>query len=202
MKNIAILASLFMAACGSAKVEKVLVIGDSISMGYMQPTQELLAGEFELTHPDENCKNSTYTRSRLETWLAQNPEATTITWNNGIWNATVDEESEHFEWYATPIEQYRDDILFIARRLKQTGARVIFFTTTPPDGDTSVDAELIDLQNAVAKEVLPAEGIEIYDLNQWVKDKSPEHRSPGNLHYSEDGSKILAEFVASAIKGI
>ena len=52
-----------------AGLPHVLLIGDSISIGYMQATRKQLAGEANVWRPPTNCGPSTKGLESLEAWL-------------------------------------------------------------------------------------------------------------------------------------
>jgi len=52
---------------------RVLIIGDSISMGYTLPTRELLKGKANLHRPPTNCGPTTTGLDQLEAWLGDKP---------------------------------------------------------------------------------------------------------------------------------
>lgn len=181
----------------------VLVLGDSISIGYTGATYDLLKDQFDVMHPADNCRNSSYTLAHVDQWLAEIPNAQVITWNNGIWNTVRDSQrtpGDPVTWFGTTPEQYESDIIQIARKLKATGARVIFFTTTDVSPTASTfESGKEEVLNEIAKRVLPSEGIEVYDLNAFAKQSGAEHQATFDVHFTEAGNKVLGAYVAGAI---
>src|SRR4029079_11896926 len=53
------------------KLPRVLLIGDSITMGYTQPLRELLAKKANVIHPDENCGPSSRIVDHLDNYLGK-----------------------------------------------------------------------------------------------------------------------------------
>src|SRR5438045_3019268 len=51
------------------KLPDVLVLGDSISIGYTPALREQLAGKANVYRPAENCNGTTYGLERLDRWL-------------------------------------------------------------------------------------------------------------------------------------
>jgi hypothetical protein len=49
----------------------VLLIGDSISMGYTLPVRATLTGKANIHHPPENCSSASHGLDRLDQWLGQ-----------------------------------------------------------------------------------------------------------------------------------
>jgi len=103
-----------------------------------------------------------------------------------------------------PVEQYEPNLETLVQRLKQTGARLIWCTTTPvPEGATGrVPGDEVKY-NAAALRVMRAEGVPVDDLNAFVG--TPEHRAamggkPKDVHYTDAGSRALAAEVAKVIE--
>ena len=99
-------------------------------------------------------------------------------------------------------EVYEQGLDKIVKALKETGATVICALTTPvpPNSNGRVNGEEIPF-NEVATRVAKANGIEIDDLHAPVV---PVHEkimaSPGNVHYTEEGSEMLGKIVAGEIE--
>src|SRR6478735_2647465 len=55
------------------KLPRVLLIGDSITMGYTQALRELLAGKANVQHPSENCGASRRILGHLDLYLGKKP---------------------------------------------------------------------------------------------------------------------------------
>ena len=70
-------------------VKKILLIGDSIRMGYCRFVRELMQGEAEVFYPEDNCRFAQYTLRGLQDWQAQLGlwnGVDLIHWNNGLWD--------------------------------------------------------------------------------------------------------------------
>ncbi|MDB2686955.1 SGNH/GDSL hydrolase family protein [Mariniblastus sp.] len=97
---------------------------------------------------------------------------------------------------------YRKNLTAIVKKLKATGAKVIFATTTPyPDG--CIPARLpadADLYNGIAKEIMTANKIQINDLNKLVKGRLGELQKKKNVHFRPAGNEVLANKVASVLE--
>lgn len=189
----------FLLGCNAHKTDLVLSIGDSISMGYLPHVKNNLPDNLSLYHPPENCRNSWYQLQRIDLWLAIARRPKIIIWNVGIWN-TLNAYSVSFggdpREQGTSLEQYEYDLRAIALKLKDTGAKVIFFNTTWLSSNTYTDIEKVDQLNDIANRVLVPMGIEVQDLN--TISRTLQHTD--GIHYSDEGYKILGEFVASKVK--
>ena len=99
-------------------------------------------------------------------------------------------------------EEYRQNLHKIVARLRQTGAKLIFATTTPvPEceaGKYVKDSELP--YNEVARKVMAEEGIVVNDLWDAVKPQLEKLQIPRNVHFHAAGSAALAKQVAQSIR--
>jgi acyl-CoA thioesterase-1 len=102
-----------------------------------------------------------------------------------------------------PVAQYEANLKTLVQRLKKTGAKLIWCSTTPvPEGVKGrVPGEEVKY-NAAAGRVMQAEGVPVDDLCAFVG--APQNRTvlggkPKDVHYTEAGSKALAVEVVKAI---
>ena len=63
----------------------VMLIGDSIRLGYQAKVAALLADEATVTGPEDNCRFSAYTLFNLPAWVPED-DHDVIQWNNGQWD--------------------------------------------------------------------------------------------------------------------
>ncbi len=211
-----ILLTLLASGCAKNLIpQHLLIIGDSISVGYTPYVVENLEGRFasakritiskESTWP-ENARNSNFTRANISKWIEDNPKTNVVTWNNGIWDSTRPDQEQFYpeygtDHYNTTLEKYEENLIAIATFLKSKNIRVLFFTTTELKPLTwgLFQQGIEKKRNAIAKRVLPGLGVEVYDLYQVSL--TTEHVNDGDVHYTESGSKILGDFVTKCILG-
>ena len=185
---------------------KVLLIGDSISIGYTPHVAALLAGEFDVVHHEGNAGDSGNVGDRLDAWLAADADAQLIHFNVGLHDMRCwhDERGVH-----VPLEQYRDNLAEIVGRLKATGKALVWATTTPVIGrriEASGAAFVrrnkdVVAYNAVAAEVVGAAGIPVNDLFRVLTDAgSGEMISGDGTHLTDAGYRLLAEAVAESVR--
>lgn len=174
---------------------RVLLIGDSISMGYTIPVRELLAGKANLHRPKDNCGPTTRGLEKLDEWLGK-----------GHWDVI------HFNWglhdlkyidgkQQVPLPEYEKNLRELVARLKKTGATLIWCSTTPvPEGCQPLRMPGDELPyNAAAKKIMEANGIGINDLYAFALARLKETQLPRNVHFSPEGSKVLAGQVVASI---
>lgn len=189
----------------------VLIIGDSISISYTLPVRQRLEGVANVIRPVANCESTLTILEKLDSWLGQTKWAV-IHFNAGL----HDLEHVQYEGVApgkqiiVPVEKgprwvsidtYRSNLEKIVERLKKTGARLVFATTTPvPVGARGRAPEDVVRYNEAALAVMRAHGVEIDDLNAAVLTSAYRFQKPQDVHFFQDGSDILAEHVAASIK--
>jgi acyl-CoA thioesterase-1 len=184
---------------------RVLLIGDSISIGYTIPTRKLLQGKANVHRIPVNGGPTTRGLEEVENWIG------TSTWdvihfNFGLHDikhvndagASVDREMGHRQ---VELDAYRDNLRAIVKRLQRTGARLIWCTTTPvPEGAKGrVPGDEV-AYNAAAVSVMKEEGVEINDLHAFAAPRMADIGKPADVHYTPQGSQTLAGEVARRIE--
>jgi lysophospholipase L1-like esterase len=189
-----------------AKLPRVLLIGDSISMGYTPALRELLKGKANLQHPTQNCGPSSRIVSNLDQYLGKKPWDV-IQFNCGIHDLTYMDEARKPTSPTqggkpqVPLDEYRSNLEKIVVRLKKTGAKLIWCTTTPikSPADYRIPTD-VDLYNDAAKQVMRHHEIEITDLHGQILQHGAPKWDAGGVHFTADGSRELASWVAPAIE--
>lgn len=189
-----------------AKKALVFLIGDSIQLGFLPYARAALAGEAELVAPDENCRYTQYTYTNLADWrglFADPGQVRLIHWNNGHWDVA--------HWDADPDSlnspgQYAGMLVRIFYRLRRyfPAAKIIFATTSPANpngimGPNPRTNEEIDLYNQAARSALEPLGVQINDINAFVKGMD-ESLFLDYVHLTEEGFARLGEDVAGVIR--
>lgn len=189
----------------------VLILGDSISISYTLPVRQRLEGLANVIRPVANCESTLTILENLDRWLGQTQWAV-IHFNAGLHDlghvqyegvapgsqvmAPVEKGPR---WVS--IESYRSNLEKIVARLKKTGARLVFATTTPvPVGAKSRVPEDVALYNEAALAVMRENGVEIDDLNAAAVQSAYQFQKPHDVHFYQEGSEILADYVAASIR--
>jgi acyl-CoA thioesterase-1 len=175
---------------------KVLVIGDSISIGYTPPLTKLLAGKAEVSHNEANGGPTSNGIAHIDEWLAKG-RFDVITFNFGLHDLKLDTGPHQVE-----IPQYEANLKTILDALKKTGAKLIWVTTTPvPTGKLNPKRERSDvlIYNEAAARVLKGKVDAVVDLYTAVLPREEELQLKENVHFSPAGYDFLAEKVAAAI---
>jgi acyl-CoA thioesterase-1 len=177
---------------------RVLLIGDSISIGYTPGVRQHLQSFANLHRIPENAADTNKGVEKIEEWLGKG-KWDLIHFNFGLHDLKVTPEGGH----QVPLERYKSNLESLVRRLKQTGAKLIFATTTPvPEGKLSPPRRPGDapIYNAAAAEVMQAAGVEINDLYAFALPKLDAIQRPANVHFTDEGSEALARRVAQVIR--
>lgn len=194
--------------------KKLLVIGDSISLGYISYLQRNLEAFYQVQHAQlpaytakgliQNSEGTVYTLHYLDQWIAAAGPVDVITWNNGLWDAS---DPSYDADNAIDLASYEANLIAIATKLKATGARVLFFTSTdiPVDGKDPATGQLFipgrDLEeNAVALRVLPPLGVEVYDLNAMARSNPKLHLVNDPIHFNTQGYTLFGEYIADMVR--
>lgn len=186
-------------------MKNVFLIGDSIRLGYDGPVREMLSQRAQLYWSADNARFVHYTLRYADIWAREDCRPETIDvvhWNNGLWDVAHLGEPETL----TSPEEYRRGLRRIARRLKKIfpQAQIIFALTTSviesrmkPDF-YRLNAD-IQAYNAIAREVMAGEGIEIDDLYAVSCAMSDDDHAPDGTHFTENGYRLLAQAVVRSL---
>lgn len=193
----------------------VLLLGDSISIGYTLMVRELMQDKANVFRPmitegrrPANCGDTMIGLANIDGWLGER-EWRVIHFNWGLWDLcyrhTDSTEQGNRDkvngTISTPLEDYEKNLEKLVQRLKATGAQLIWASTTVvPEGEAGRFAGDEIQYNAVAKRVMDRHGIPINDLHAFSRDFPEDHFiGPGDVHFTHDGSARLAARVAEAI---
>ena len=177
---------------------RVLLIGDSISIGYTLPVRELLEGKANVHRIPENGGPTMKGLQKLADWLGES-RWDLIHFNWGLHDLKCMENGKQ----QVPLAEYTANLVQLVERLQATGARLLWASTTPvPEGPVSPPRKSQDVvaYNAAAAEIMRARGIAINDLYTLVLARLDELQRPVNVHFTEEGSRVLAEEVARCIE--
>jgi len=171
-----------------SKLPRVLLIGDSISRGYTLAARAALAGVANVHRAPENCGPTANGLKKLDVWLG------TGRWDIIHFNFGIHDRK-------TPLADYEQRLEAITTRLKATGARLIWASTTPVAEGGMKDATDADLvaRNTAAAEVMSRHGVVINDLYAAMQPHLAEYQNPKDVHFGEPGYRFLGDQVAAAI---
>ncbi len=183
---------------------RVLLIGDSISIGYTRPTRKLLAGRANLHRIPTNGGPTTKGLQEIDTWLGPK-QWDVIHFNWGLhdlkyMNASGGLTDPDKGKQQVPIKAYEKNLDRLVRRLKKTRAKLIWRNTTPvPPGSKGRIPGNAARYNTAAARVMTKHKIPTQDLYSFSKKRMDSLMRKANVHFTTDGSQALAREVAAAI---
>jgi len=179
----------------------VLLIGDSISIGYTLDVRRRLQGIANLFRIPDNARSTRQTLGQIETFLGE-MRWDVIHFNWGIHDVTLMNdvgETDPAGSPQVPAEQYRDNLERLVRRLKATRAELIWASTTPVASDVTLrDDARIEQYNAIAAELMDRHFVTVNDLRGLVR-RADESWWTDGVHFTEAGSSALGRAVAGVI---
>ncbi len=188
----------------------VLIIGDSISMGYTGTVTKQLAGVCNVIRPSGNHQGTTRGLEIVDDLLANQKKWDVVHFNWGLHDlkhVKVAGTSQNSKDANDPRQAdptaYKANLTKLVQKLKAgTDAKLIFATTTPyPDVPSPVRKASYAIEyNTIAKEIMKANDVEVNDLYTFMKPKLKELQRPQNVHFLPQGSAALGEQVANAIR--
>lgn len=192
-------------SAGETGPAQVLIIGDSISIGYFEPAKELLSDVAEVHHNVGNAQHTAHGLAHLDEWLGET-RWDVIHFNHGLHDLKyIDEQGRRVDpsvgKQQIPIDEYRRNLDTLVRRLKKTRAKLIFATTTPvPEGASGRVPGDSKRYNAVALAVMKKRRVPVNDLYTFALDRLDSIQRPRDVHFTREGSRLLGEEVARHIR--
>lgn len=192
----------------------VLLIGDSISIGYTLDVRRLMKGKANIFRPmnpngtPANCQNTHHGLQHIHSWLGTT-KWSVIHFNWGLWDLCYRSRQAQNNGRRdklhgvqdVPIAQYPKNLEELVQILKRTRATLIWAATTvvpPHEVGRFVGDEV--KYNRVAAEVMRRNHIRTDDLHALTSQFPPDSfRAPGNVHYTNAGYERIAEQVAASI---
>lgn len=180
---------------------RVLLIGDSISIGYTLRVRAALQGRANVHRVPTNCGPSSKGVTDIEGWL-----------RGGRWDVI------HFNFGLHDVrrlptgainvspDRYEANLRTLVARLKATGASLLWAHTTPVPPQTRPgqyprNPDDIAAYNGIAARVMAEHGVAINDLHAAVLPRIRELQPADDVHFNSQGYDVLGTRVAEAIGG-
>ena len=177
---------------------RVLLIGDSISMGYTLPTRKLLEGKANVHRIPQNGGPTKNGIANIAKWLGDG-KWDVIHFNWGIHDLKLMEDGKR---QVEPAD-YEKNLRELVAKMKATGAKLIWATTTPiPDGELNPSRKFGQVKeyNDIAARVMKENGVATDDLNAHITPELARLQNPRDVHFKTEGSEFLAKKVAAEIE--
>ncbi|WDE97761.1 SGNH/GDSL hydrolase family protein [Lentisphaera profundi] len=185
----------------------VLIIGDSISIGYTNTVRKKLKGKANISHNPGNAQGTTLGVEKLDSWIGDT-QWDVIHFNWGLHDlkrvkvaGTSENSNEANDPQQADLAQYTKNLTLLVSKLKATNAKLIFATTTPFPAGVKPYRDPIDAgkYNTVAIAIMQKNDITVNDLYSAVNTKLSDLQKPKNVHFNTAGSAFLAQKVVASI---
>jgi len=205
-------------------MKNVLLIGDSIRLGYQERVRELLGPNVTVYAPQENCGFSKRALWGMFAYMGQfgMPHIDVAQFNAGIWDLhRCTRDGERF----TDIDEYAKTIRRLGHEIQYYADKVIFAKTTPCgkafDENVSINPLIntnerfwetflgapvavwnadVAAYNARAEAEMADLGIDVNDLFTPILADTDKYISADGCHPTPEGYELLAQLTAAKIQ--
>ncbi|MCK4920128.1 MAG: SGNH/GDSL hydrolase family protein [Bacteroidales bacterium] len=179
----------------------VLIVGNSISIGYTPYVRENLKGIANLYRIPENGGETRKGVGKMKFWLSET-EWDIIHFNFGLHDLKYVDSPE----INVPVDEYQDNLIKIIDIIKtNTNAKIIFATTSyVPEGCNNPGRDSGDeiIYNAAALSVLLDYRDILIDPHYSLTKNYPEEQREANVHFFESGKERQGDQVAKLISEV
>jgi len=188
-------------------LKTIVLIGDSIRMGYQEEVSQQLAEWATVWGPEENGGTSQNVLAHLDQWALSRP-ADVVHVNCGLHDIR---REHHRDGPTVPLHVYAQNVRSILTRLKaETEAAVVWASTTPVNQEwhnriKPFDrfARDVETYNAAASEICLELGVPINDLCALVDSTGRDSLLlQDGVHFKPEGYALLGESVAECIRTV
>jgi len=181
----------------NANLPRVMIIGDSISVGYTDGVREELAGKANVYRVQGNAGPSSSGVQQVDKWIASGTGRwDVIHFNFGLHDVKRGTGGKDNRAYPTAdgrqvsADDYERNLREIVAKLKHTGATLHLVLNHPhPQGKLDPPRRPGDevTYNQIAKKVMIENGVVIDDLHAAVLSQKPGIEQPANVHFTKEG---------------
>lgn len=186
-------------------MKKIVLIGDSIRMGYDKYVKDALSDTAEVFYPSENCRFAEYVLRYAHEWKKSGnwgEDVDLVHWNAGLWDALELFGDEPL----TSLSYYGEAIKRIDKRLRMLfpKAKFVFATSTNvsekmSNPDFTRHNTTIEKYNAKALRALSGTDTVINDLYSLTASVPDSYRSDWVHFYTPEGTELIGGKVLSVI---
>lgn len=205
-------------------MKNLLLIGDSIRLGYQGKLEELIGDEFKIYKPDVNCQFTKFALWNMWAWMNDfgYPKIDVALWGLGAWDlhrvtadgeifTPVDEYAYYQRRMAIQMKKYTDNVIFVnmpaagkgldkepeINPLINTNPNFVPVRLTAPTDVWNAD---VRLYNARATEVMNEMGIPVVDFYSAIAVDTDRYVCEDGVHMTDEGYSVLANLAADAIR--
>ena len=206
------------------ELPRVLIIGDSVSLGYFETVSQLLAGKAKVFHNPGSARNTKFGLRNLEKWLGEEDwDAIYVNWGLDdiyIHDPVPNPKGNYGEegGINTLSMEYEDRLNEMAGIFADQQVPVIWATTTPvpPNsmdqllrhwggGDALPEHCLrwfpqhVESYNRIAQRVMRQYGIYVHDLHSEIAPVQSKLQRANSPYFTEPGNRFLGKIVSDYI---
>lgn len=190
---------------------QVLLLGDSISIGYTPGVCRLLQGFKTVCRPEANCGDTECGLANIHAWLGgQRWEVIHFNW--GLHDlcyrhpeARVYGNRDKVRGtQSVPVDRYTANLRKLAGVMRPRADRLVFATTTViPEGEAGRFSGDEVKYNEAALAVMKEHGIFIDDLYDLTRAMPPSSFiAPGDVHFTVEAYEVISRKVAGSIREV
>lgn len=205
-------------------MKHVLLIGDSIRLGYQARVQELLGDKVQIHAPAENCRYTKFALWGMFSWMEGelgNPHLDAAHWGTGCWDlhrvtadglifTPVEEYALYQRRMVIQMRSYTPNICFAnilpggagldesakINALINTDAEFPKMLITAPRDEWNAD---VVRYNAAAEAVMKEMGVPVNDMYTAINADVEKYISDDGIHPTPEGYDLLAHMVVDRI---
>lgn len=208
--SLSLLLFLFSFSSFDSPQQKILIIGDSISIGYTPYVWKYFQGKAMVTHNPGNGQHTGTGLEKIEEWIGDG-DWDLIQLNWGLWDlvyrhpdskAYGNRDKVNGKVTFT-IDEYASNLDSLITKIKElTDAKLIFVTTSfVPEEETGRFSSDPEKYNAAAKVVMQKHGVPVNDIYEDSKAIHKVHGIGSNdVHYTEKGSVELGKLIVGVME--
>lgn len=177
-------------------MKQILLLGDSLRMGYEPVVRQMLQGRAGVSGPEENGRWAGYTLNSLRFWIPNLPKPDIVHWNNGLWDLGDDYGLGRPFSLPEEYESALERTIQVLHKLFPE-AQIIMATTMPTSNPDSSD---IEGYNEIMKKVAARNGIPVDDLFPVLKPYVNQYIGEDGIHLTDEGYEYVARQVVKAVE--
>lgn len=183
---------------------KVVLLGDSIRLGYETAVRLALEPDCEVWAPSQNGQHSANQVAHIQPWILD-PQPALVHLNTGLHDVKVFQPGGECQ---IPLCAYRENLLRLIDAVRTAArAELILATTTPINEQAHnagkefdrFNAHIMTL-NAVVRDLAQSGGIALNDLHAFAREQLLDELLPDGVHFTPEGYRRLGERVATVIR--
>lgn len=187
-------------------MKKILILGDSIRMGYDKYVKMAFEDVAQVHYPVSNCRFSSHLLRHLQEWVEETgcgDELDLVYWNAGLWDTLLLADGLNH----ITLDVYEANVNRICRQLQMFApkAKIIFATSTPVQEElfTGMFKRLnkdVEQYNLAAARIVESYGGQVDDLYTMAKNAPVSYHSDQTHYYTKEGKKLFTEHVVATME--